>query len=151
MALSDTDNCRAEWKKWLIAIWAFLECMVFAGILLGWGSLVFVLKEEGIFSDLCPSSGAVRTYDNTSKSTETSHLSTTNNMTVPTEDAHEPDLQAIDSENVADERDRNQCGIQDDRLALCFTIASAIFCIGGAIMGQINFKFGTRVTRVLGL
>ncbi|XP_059147497.1 equilibrative nucleobase transporter 1-like isoform X2 [Physella acuta] len=39
--------------RYLYAIWAFLECLGFSGLLQGWGSLVYVLKDEGIYSDLC--------------------------------------------------------------------------------------------------
>lgn len=30
-----------------------LECLCFAGVVFGWASLVFVLKTDGYFSDLC--------------------------------------------------------------------------------------------------
>lgn len=32
-----------------------LECLCFAGVLFGYASLVFVLKEDGYFSQLCVS------------------------------------------------------------------------------------------------
>ena len=33
--------------------WAVLETMLFGGIVNGWASLVFVLKEDGLYGDLC--------------------------------------------------------------------------------------------------
>lgn len=36
------------------ALWAFLECLGFGGLIYGWGSLLFVLKTEGLYMDLCP-------------------------------------------------------------------------------------------------
>lgn len=30
-----------------------LECLCFAGVVFGWASLVFILKTDGYFSDLC--------------------------------------------------------------------------------------------------
>ena len=37
----------------LCTLWAFLEVLCFGGVLFGWGSLVFILKEEGFYLDLC--------------------------------------------------------------------------------------------------
>ena len=60
----------------LYAIWAFLECICFGGLIYGWGSLVYVLKDEGLYSDLCPpdlnstiTSTPVVTYDITGNET----------------------------------------------------------------------------------
>uniref|UniRef100_A0A8C5WIJ9 Solute carrier family 43 member 3 n=1 Tax=Leptobrachium leishanense TaxID=445787 RepID=A0A8C5WIJ9_9ANUR len=46
-------NC----KHLLTLITGLIECMFFAGITFGWASLVFVLKNEKYFQDLCPASG----------------------------------------------------------------------------------------------
>ncbi|KAK3739276.1 hypothetical protein RRG08_050481 [Elysia crispata] len=37
----------------LYAVWAFLEIAGFGGVIFGWGSLVFVLKEENLYGNLC--------------------------------------------------------------------------------------------------
>lgn len=40
-------------KKFATFITGLVECMCFAGVVFGWASLVFVLKTEGYFSNLC--------------------------------------------------------------------------------------------------
>ena len=37
----------------LCTIWAMVEVLCFGGVIFGWGSLVFVLKEEGFYLDAC--------------------------------------------------------------------------------------------------
>ena len=38
----------------LYVVWAFVENLLLTGSFFGWGSLVFILKEDGVYSDLCP-------------------------------------------------------------------------------------------------
>ncbi|XP_078061812.1 equilibrative nucleobase transporter 1-like, partial [Mustelus asterias] len=40
-------------KRSLTLVTGLFECLGFAGAIFGWASLVFVLKKEGYFSDLC--------------------------------------------------------------------------------------------------
>ncbi|XP_029950118.1 solute carrier family 43 member 3-like [Salarias fasciatus] len=48
----------ARLRHWLTLLSGMLECLCFAGVVFGFASLVFVLKEEGYFSDLCVSQTA---------------------------------------------------------------------------------------------
>ena len=41
------------WKRWLILAFGLLENLVFSGSILGWSALNYMLKAEGIFSDVC--------------------------------------------------------------------------------------------------
>lgn len=45
------SGARVRYKLTLAT--GLLECLGFAGVVFGWASLVFVLKEDGYFSDLC--------------------------------------------------------------------------------------------------
>ncbi|KAG9332273.1 hypothetical protein JZ751_015434 [Albula glossodonta] len=49
--LGRQDGARV--RHWLTLITGLLECLCFAGVVFGWASLVFILKREGYFSDLC--------------------------------------------------------------------------------------------------
>ncbi|KAJ8247728.1 hypothetical protein GJAV_G00249620 [Gymnothorax javanicus] len=40
-------------RRWLTLVSGLVECLCFAGVIFGWASLVFVLKADGYFSDLC--------------------------------------------------------------------------------------------------
>ena len=45
------SGMRVRYKLTLVT--GLLECLCFAGVVFGWASLVFVLKTDGYFSDLC--------------------------------------------------------------------------------------------------
>ncbi|KAI8796843.1 solute carrier family 43 member 3 [Biomphalaria glabrata] len=144
--LSDNPKFRV-----LYASWAFLECLFFGGLIYGWPSLVFVLKDEGLYYDLC-------SFTNTSQESIVANNSIANvsvenvydtsssvyNISVSTDPARS------DKNNVTETRkERNSCRDMDDRLSLVFTIGTAVFCIGCFIMGQISYLFGTRITRII--
>ncbi|KAA0709181.1 Solute carrier family 43 member 3 [Triplophysa tibetana] len=40
-------------RYWVTLITGLVECLGFAGVMFGWASLVFVLKSQGYFSNLC--------------------------------------------------------------------------------------------------
>ena len=51
----NTSTMAARQKyRYAYVVCAFLEVLLFGGLLFGWASLVFVLKEDGVFSHLCP-------------------------------------------------------------------------------------------------
>ncbi|XP_059199526.1 equilibrative nucleobase transporter 1-like isoform X2 [Centropristis striata] len=86
-----------------------LECLCFAGVVFGYASLVFVLKEEGYFSQLCVSVPG----SNNSTSTD--------------------------------------CSGQDEQFSLVFTIASFLNNFLNIVNGYLFDRFGTMVTRLLGI
>uniref|UniRef100_A0A7N6F7E2 Solute carrier family 43 member 3a n=1 Tax=Anabas testudineus TaxID=64144 RepID=A0A7N6F7E2_ANATE len=92
----------------LTLVSGMLECLCFAGAVFGYASLVFVLKEDGYFSQGCIS------------------IPGTNNT----------------SEN---------CSRQDMSFSLVFTIASFLNSFLSLFSGYIFDRFGTMVTRLLGI
>ncbi|XP_070775463.1 equilibrative nucleobase transporter 1-like [Enoplosus armatus] len=87
-----------------------LECLCFAGIVFGFASLVFVLKEDGYFGQLCVS------------------VSGTNDSLTTTD-----------------------CSRQDEQFSLVFTIASFLNNFLNLVNGYLFDRFGTMVTRLLGI
>ncbi|XP_035516480.1 solute carrier family 43 member 3-like [Morone saxatilis] len=87
-----------------------LECLCFAGVVFGFASLVFVLKEDGYFSQLC--------------------------VSVP---------DASGNLTSAD------CSRQDEQFSLVFTIASFLNNFLTLVNGYLFDRFGTMVTRLLGI
>lgn len=99
----------------------------FAGIIYGWGSLVFILKEEGFYSENCR---------DTSPS---SNVSSVYNVSVI--DIHN---QSIDLSNRT-----LTCDEQEEKLNLWFSIAVGVMYSGLAIVGQLSLRLGTRITRII--
>lgn len=90
----------------LTLVTGMLECLCFAGLVFGFASLVFVLKADGYFSDLCVSSLRSNSTD---------------------------------------------CSRQDQQFSLIFTIASFLNNFINIIVGYVFDRFGTLVTRLLGI
>ncbi|XP_013873956.1 solute carrier family 43 member 3a [Austrofundulus limnaeus] len=91
-------------RYWLTLVSGMLECLCFAGVVFGYASLVFVLKDDGYFSELC-----------VSNITET------------------------------------DCRGQDEQFSLVFTIASFLNNFLSLVNGFLFDRFGTLVTRLLGI
>ncbi|CAL1533612.1 unnamed protein product [Lymnaea stagnalis] len=117
----------------LYAVWALLECLGFGGLIYGWGSLVYILKDEGLYYDLCSSSNLSTETNSSVLLAATSNASSSSNAS---------------DENKGFQSHNNSCLEMDDRLSLVFTIGAAMFCVGCFLMGQVNYKFGTRISRI---
>lgn len=157
MSLSKSDK---GWVKCLMTIWAFLECLFFAGILYGWSSLVFIFKDEGIYANLCGQSFGIENdtllHNETNEAvhkndTHIISVVTTDNATVGNSSTGLYSINSTGKMTDVPENDRVQCKEQDIMLSLCFTISSAIFCISCVVMGHVNYKLGTRITRYIAL
>ncbi|XP_028816144.1 solute carrier family 43 member 3b [Denticeps clupeoides] len=95
-------------RSWLTFLTGLVECICFAGAVFGWPSLVFVLKSDGYFQQLC--------------------VNTTVNGTYTTD-----------------------CSSQDKQFSLIFTIASFMNNFLTLPNGFLFDRFGTAVTRLLGI
>ena len=95
--------------------------LLFGGTIFGWYSLVYVLKKDGIFSQLC-------------RETNTSHY-LNNKSEYPANGS------MLHTETVG-------CAEQDSMLASVYTVTSAVFGIISFPMGWIFDMLGLRITRL---
>ncbi|XP_039262815.2 large neutral amino acids transporter small subunit 4-like [Styela clava] len=127
---------QAKHRKWWIAITAVIENLTFAAVLLGWSSLLLMLKKEGFYSNLCIEENENGTLYNTTSPNATSPapvMFTSTNST-PTES----------------EFQHPTCAAQDEILNRYFSIGSSLLSAVTVVLGIIMDKYGSRVMRMVG-
>jgi len=117
-------------RKWWVAITSIIENMMFSAVLLGWSSLLLMLKQEGFYSSLCVNG------------TETTEAEFEN---VSQSNMSEPDLDADWEPGMPP-----TCLAQDTVLNQYYTIGSSLLSAVTLILGVIMDKYGTRMIRMSG-
>ncbi|KAL5019379.1 hypothetical protein ScPMuIL_005101 [Solemya velum] len=132
------ENCR-EWKKYISVAWAIVETFLFGGLVFGWASLVFVFKQERIYADLCGKNNRTETSSLYGESCKINHTAAVGNMSR---------CNLTDFGNEVEDS-TTICLAQDAKFNLAFTIAASISTVIAVIFGEIHYKLGTRITRIL--
>ncbi|KAG0719933.1 Solute carrier family 43 member 3 [Chionoecetes opilio] len=161
-------------RRVLIFAVGVVEALFFAGTVFGWPQLVHVLKVEGLYGDMCdgpsslsPPPDSPSPHSSLSSSNLTSPLNVTAllgpesspigifNNTRCNAFNHTYDISrshgvSMTFRNGIIEVGVEQCGPQDERFALIFTITVSCYSLPGIFVGYLLHHAGLRVTRISG-
>lgn len=118
-----------NWRT-LCTLWSCLEVVCFAGIIYGWGSFVYILKEEGFYGDICADTPL-------------------NASVAPGFLDYNSSVVDIGNGSIPLGHRVQTCTEQEEKLNLWFSIAVGVMYSGLAIVGQLSMRLGTRVTRII--
>ncbi|KAJ8304081.1 hypothetical protein KUTeg_017664 [Tegillarca granosa] len=129
----DKDHIDMNFKKLTIVLITLIETLLFGGLLLGWSSLVYVLKEEGLFENLCD------------------HHSNNGNLKADLTPENSTNITNTTNEDISESKVniKQLCTEQDTQLNFIFSIALSIGNVCTVFIGIADNRLGTKMTRTL--
>uniref|UniRef100_A0A673KH61 Large neutral amino acids transporter small subunit 4 n=1 Tax=Sinocyclocheilus rhinocerous TaxID=307959 RepID=A0A673KH61_9TELE len=141
-------------RRWWMAITAIIENLLFSAVLLGWGSLLIMLKSEGFYAYLCTDPGNSSTA-NFSLPAVPSSLSNDADYEYDELQPAQRDggVEVVPLNHPEDNLRMNGwliCKEQDEMLNLAFTVGSFLLSAITLPLGIVMDKYGPRKLRLLG-
>ena len=138
-----------------LVTWGAVEILLFAGIIFGWASLVYVYRLEGYFNNKCDPNAipAVQPVLDIETVVQTLNSSSTTTQSYVFASSPVYNISQNITGNVSAVRipEYITCKEQDKVFNLIYTLAVVINGVSSFINGALWDKFGTRFMRVIGM
>ncbi|XP_066507002.1 solute carrier family 43 member 2b [Hoplias malabaricus] len=141
-------------RRWWMAVTAIIENLLFSAVLLGWGSLLIMLKSEGFYSYLCTDVGNISIY-NVSMPAVSSSAGNEEDYQYDDyqQEPRNDGVEVVPLKKVDDILRMNGwliCKEQDETLNLAFTVGSCFLSAIALPLGIVMDKYGPRKLRLTG-
>ncbi|KAL2094394.1 hypothetical protein ACEWY4_009113 [Coilia grayii] len=137
-------------RRWWMAVTAVIENLLFSAVLLGWGSLLIMLKSEGFYSYMCAEPANTSSLLNLTLSPASSASSKEEDEYDYYSEQGGVEVRPLHPEENVRMGGWLVCKEQDEMLNMAFTVGSFLLSAITLPLGIVMDKYGPRKLRLLG-